>query len=170
MSQKIIREKTICFTGHRSEKLPKGETLENLRLRLAEEIEKAIQDGYNTFLFGGAYGWDLMAAEEVIKKKTVINLNKPRRIRLIGVIPFEEQAVRYSLADHERYYEIMPKCDDVITLNTHYNIQCYAKRNQYMVDRSNRVICYWNRQTVSGTAQTVRMAEKQKIEIINLYE
>ena len=170
MNQKIIREKTVCFTGHRSEKLPKGEALENLRTRLADEIEKAIQDGYNTFLFGGAYGWDLMAAEEVIKKKTVIDLQNPQRVRLIAVIPFEEQAVRYSLADHERYYEIMPKCDDVITLNTHYNSQCYAQRTQYMVDRSNRVICYWNRQAVSGTAQTVRMAEKQKLEIINLYE
>lgn len=170
MNQKIIREKTVCFTGHRSEKLPKGEALENLRTRLADEIEKAIQDGYNTFLFGGAYGWDLMAAEEVIKKKTVIDLQNPQRVRLIAVIPFEEQAVRYSLADHERYYEIMPKCDDVITLNTHYNSQCYAQRNQYMVDRSSRVICYWNKQAVSGTAQTVRMAEKQKLEIINLYE
>ena len=108
MNQKIIREKTVCFTGHRSEKLPKGEALGNLRTRLADEIEKAIQDGYNTFLFGGAYGWDLMAAEEVIKKKTVIDLQNPRRIRLIAVIPFEEQAVRYSLSDHERYYEIMP--------------------------------------------------------------
>ncbi|WP_312645151.1 SLOG family protein [Hydrogenoanaerobacterium sp.] len=170
MNQKTIKEKTVCFTGHRSEKLPKGEALESLQTRLADEIEKAIQDGYNTFLVGGAYGWGLMAAEEVIKKKTVIDLQKPQRIRLIAVIPFEEQAVRYSLADHERYYEIMPKCDDVITLNIHYNNQCYAQRNQYMVDRSNRVICCWNGQAVSGTAQTVRMAEKQNLEIINLYE
>ena len=49
-----------------------------------------------------------------------------------------------SLADHERYYEIMPQCNEVITLNTHYSSQCYAQRNQYMVDRSNRVICCWN--------------------------
>ena len=63
MNQKIIREKTVCFTGHRSEKFPKGEALENLRTRLADEIEKVIQDGYNTFLFGGAYGWDLKPNE-----------------------------------------------------------------------------------------------------------
>ncbi|MGI6402885.1 MAG: SLOG family protein [Oscillospiraceae bacterium] len=170
MNRQIAREKTVCFTGHRSEKLPKGEALENLRIRLAKEIEQAIQDNYYTFLFGGAYGWDLMAAEEVIKKKAVIDLQNPKQIKLIAVIPFEEQAVRFSVSDHERYYEIMPKCDDVITLNTHYNSQCYAQRNQYMVDRSNRVICYWNKQAVSGTAQTVRMAEKQHLEIINLYK
>lgn len=168
MSQEIIREKTVCFTGHRSEKLPKGDALERLQQRLSEEIEKAMQDGYDTFLFGGAYGFDLMAAEEVLKKKVLIDLKNPQQIRLIAVIPFEEQAVRFSVADHERYYEIMPKCDEVITLNTRYSKQSYAQRNQYMVDRSNRVICCWNRQAVSGTAQTVRMAEKQNLEIINL--
>lgn len=170
MNEKIIREKTVCFTGHRSEKLPGGDALERLRKRLALEIERALHDGYDTFLFGGAYGFDLMAAEEVLKKKVLIDLQNPRYIRLIAVIPFEEQAVRFSVSDHERYYEIMPKCDEVITLNTRYSSQCYAQRNQYMVDRSNRVICCWNGQAVSGTAQTVRMAEKQNLEIINLYE
>ena len=41
MDEKINREKTVCFTGHRSEKLPKGDALERLRLRLADEIDKA---------------------------------------------------------------------------------------------------------------------------------
>lgn len=170
MNRRLIREKTVCFTGHRSEKLPKGDALKHLRIKLSKEIEKAIQDGCNTFLFGGAYGWDLMAAEEVIKKRAVIDFNNPRYIRLIAIIPFEEQAVRYSLSDHELYYEIMSKCDDVITLNTHYNSHCYAQRNQYMVERSSRVICYWNGQARSGTAQTIHMAEKENLEIINLYE
>ena len=156
MNENIVREKTVCFTGHRTEKLPQGDGLVLLRKRLANEIERALQDGYDTFLFGGAYGFDLMAAEEVLKKKTLIELQNPRQIRLIAVIPFEEQAARFSVADHELYYEIMPKCDEVITLNTHYYNQCYAQRNQYMVDHSNRVICCWNRQSVSGTAQTVR--------------
>ena len=37
----MSREKTVCFTGHRSEKLPKGEALEKLRQRLENEIERA---------------------------------------------------------------------------------------------------------------------------------
>ena len=127
MNENIVREKTVCFTGHRTEKLPQGDGLVLLRKRLANEIERALQDGYDTFLFGGAYGFDLMAAEEVLKKKTLIELQNPRQIRLIAVIPFEEQAARFSVADHELYYEIMPKCDEVITLNTHYYNQCYLK-------------------------------------------
>jgi hypothetical protein len=49
VNRRLIREKTVCFTGHRSEKLPKGDALKHLRIKLSEEIEKAIQDGYNTF-------------------------------------------------------------------------------------------------------------------------
>ncbi len=59
-----------------------------------------------------------MVAEEVIQKKMLIDLQNPRYIRLIAVIPFEEHAVRYSLADHKRYYEIMTQCEDVITLRS----------------------------------------------------
>lgn len=166
----MAREQTVCFTGHRSERMPMGEALEKLTNKLSKTIETAIQDGYDTFLFGGAYGWDRLAAETIIKKKALISFQNPRYIRLIAVIPFEEQAVRYSIRDHERYYSIMAKCDEVITLSTRYHRTCYAQRNQYMVDRSSRVICYWNGVYVSGTAQTVRMAQRQNLDIINLYE
>lgn len=44
VNRRLIREKTVCFTGHRSEKLPKGDVLKHLRIKLSEEIEKAIQD------------------------------------------------------------------------------------------------------------------------------
>ena len=47
MNEKIIREKTVCFTGHRSEKLPRGEALELIRKRLSLEIERALKDGYD---------------------------------------------------------------------------------------------------------------------------
>lgn len=57
MNRRLIKEKTVCFTGHRSEKLPKGDALKHLRIKLSEEIEKAIQDGYNTFLFGEFHGF-----------------------------------------------------------------------------------------------------------------
>lgn len=136
MNEKIIRERTVCFTGHRSEKLPKGDALERLRQRLSEEIEKAIQDGYDTFLFGGAYGFDLMAAEEVLKKKVLIDLQNPRHIRLIAIIPFEEQAVRFSVADHERYYEIMPKCDEVIRYFFNMKNATPTKKAQTVSQRS----------------------------------
>lgn len=54
---------SLCFTGHRSEKLPKtAEQLETLKLKLWEEIDKAIENGIDTFYFGACYGFDLMCA------------------------------------------------------------------------------------------------------------
>lgn len=170
MNRGFIKEKTACFTGHQNEELPKGEALEQLRIQLSGEIEKAIQEGYDTFLFGGNCGWDLMAAREIIKKKTLIDFNNPRHIRLVAVIPYEEQAAKYSLVDHELYYNIMSKCDEVITLNTRYNSHCYAQRDQYMAEHSSRVICYWNRQVLDGMAPTVWAVVKENLEIVNLYE
>ena len=162
--------KTACFAGHQSERLPQGEALKQLRIKLSGEIEKAIKDGYNTFLFGGTRGWELMAAGKVVKRKTLIDFNNPCYIRLIAIIPYEEQAVRYSLADHELYYKIMSRCDEVITLNIRYNRQCYAQRDQYIVEHSNRVICYWDRQVFSKMVETFWAMGKEDIEIINLYE
>jgi hypothetical protein len=37
VNRRLIREKTVCFTGHRSEKLPKGDALKHLRIKLSEE-------------------------------------------------------------------------------------------------------------------------------------
>ncbi|MGE4485787.1 MAG: SLOG family protein [Oscillospiraceae bacterium] len=165
----IKSERTICFSGHRREKMPKGKALEVLEERLVGEIEKAIGDGYDTFLFGGCYGFDLTAAAMVLSRKRRIDFLNPRRIRLIAIIPFENQALHWRESDRALYYDIMPQCDDVITLSLRYHDKCYADRNQYMTERSSRLICYWDGELRSGTAQTIRMAQNQGMEIINLY-
>ncbi|MSA02852.1 hypothetical protein GKG47_13785 [Lactonifactor sp. BIOML-A3] len=57
------KEHSLCFTGHRSEKLPKkAKQLETLKLRLWEEINKAIENGIDTFYFGACYGLPYMAS------------------------------------------------------------------------------------------------------------
>lgn len=128
------KEQSLCFTGHRSEKLPKTEEgMEKLKLKLWEEIDKAIENGVDTFYFGACYGFDLLCADIVAKRKRVIKMSDPKIIKLIAVIPFEEQASRWKESDRELYYDLLPKCDEVITLNTHYKQGCYYERNRYMV-------------------------------------
>ncbi len=57
----------------------------------------------------------------------------------------------------------------MITLTVRYHKDCYKDRNQYMVGNSSKLISYWAVSFRSGTDQTVRMAERQNLEIINLY-
>ncbi len=155
------RTTTVCFTGHRQ--LPQGQELEQLNENLKNSIQTAIHDGYQTFLFGGCYGWDLLCANEVIALKK----DHPH-IAVHAIIPYEEQANDWTEEQRELYFNTMPLCDEVITLQTHFDLQCFAKRNQHMVDHSRQVIAYWNGNPRSGTAQTIHMAEKAGLEVIHI--
>lgn len=166
----IKKEKAVCFSGHRPEKLPKEkQELEQLRDQISEAVEKAIEDGYDTFIAGGARGFDLMCAEVVNFRKRIIKPTDPVLIRLISVIPYEEQAIRWKESERELYYEMMAKSDDVIMLNSHYHSQAFYKRNRYMVDNSSRLICYYNG-SGSGTGYTIKYAKGEQLDIINLYK
>lgn len=67
--------KTACFSGHREDALPLGETVvgyaatDLLKTLLAGCIEQAVQDGYRYFLDGLAEGVDLWAADDLIYRK-----------------------------------------------------------------------------------------------------
>lgn len=166
----INKEKTVCFTGHRSEKLPQtAEELEKLKLAIREEIDKAVTEGFDTFLMGACYGFDLMAAMQVHYRSRVIKPNDPPDIKLIAVVPFEGQANKWTEQDRELYFNTLPLCDEVIMLNKAYNSGCYHERNRWLCDHSSRMICYYNG-TGSGTGYTVAYAEKAGMPITNLYQ
>ncbi|WP_313346893.1 SLOG family protein [Sedimentibacter sp.] len=164
----IDRNKTLCFIGHRTEKLPKSKNEFNLMIQsLIYEINKAISEGYDTFMFGACYGFELICAEQVLIRKQIVRLTDPISINLVAVVPFEEQAAKWKEKDREKYFNALPKCDDVITLNKHYQSESYHERNRYMVDNSSRLICYYDGSS-GGTRYTVEYAERQSIQIINL--
>ena len=168
MNKESKRNKTLCFSGHRPEKLPKGKEKFNFILqRLYNEIDKAIFEGYDTFIFGACYGFDLICAEQVLLRKKIIQYKNPVYIKLIAVVPFEEQAAKWKEQDRDKYFNILSKCDGVIILNKHYRIGCYHERNRYMVDNSSKFICYYNG-SGGGTGYTVEYAKKRAIQIVNL--
>lgn len=165
----LNKEKAVCFCGHRSEKLPKfTNELDQLRVKLYEEIDKAVNDGFDTFMFGACYGFDLMCAEMVLLRKMAVKQSDPKRIRLIAVLPFEDQASKWNEHDRELYYNILSKCDEVLTLSTKFNKNCYYKRNYYMVDNSGRIICYYDG-SKSGTGNTMKYAMGKGCKIFNIY-
>lgn len=85
------KENSLCFSGLRSEKLPKSkEEYENLKLRLCIAIDKAIKSGIDIFYFGACYGFDLLCAVIVLLKRRENIIIDSKQIRLIAVVPFEE--------------------------------------------------------------------------------
>lgn len=166
---KINTPTTLCFTGHRTGKLPKTtEALEALNQALYQAIDKAVGQGVDPFLIGACYGFDLMAAMCVGERSRVIKPTDPDKIKLIAVVPFEGQANRWKAQDRALYFKLLPLCDEVITLNTRYKNGCYYDRNRWLVDNSSQMICYYDG-SKSGTGYTVAYARRAKLPILNLY-
>ena len=67
MEKDIIREYTACFTGHRPEKMGRSE--QEVKALLNRDIDRAVGDGFDTFITGMARGVDLWAAELIVERK-----------------------------------------------------------------------------------------------------
>lgn len=150
--------KTCAFTGHRPQHLPFGmnendERCVKLKEELKEQIINLIEaENVTHFITGMALGVDLYAAEIVLDLK-------PRypSITLESAIPCETQAVKWSMAQRERYYDIAAQCDKETMLQSHYSPDCMDKRNRYMVDHADFIIAVWDGRP-SGTGKTVTYA------------
>lgn len=149
----------VCFSGHRQEKLPSLPLQRILQSMLLTEIRSAIQDGAVRFYSGLATGIDLIAAETVLAERQM----QPH-IRLIGVKPFPDQNESLSGALYARCQAVEAAADEIVCVSPHYHRGCYRLRNQYMIDRSERLIAVVS-DMQSGTGQTIRMAQKRGISL-----
>lgn len=148
--------KTIAFSGYRTEKLP--ENVDPIRIQLKKEVNKCIEDGYDTFLCGMAEGFDLMSAE------IVLDLKKSYSIKLICVIPFDD-----GREHGEKYSNIVNNADEKVVLSNQFSYDTYYKRNEYMVDNCDKLICYYDGR-YGGTEYTVDYANKKGIPVVNLWD
>lgn len=148
--------KTIAFSGYRTEKLP--ENVDPIRIQLKKEVNKCIEDGYDTFLCGMAEGFDLMSAE------IVLDLKKSYSIKLICVIPFDD-----GREHGEKYSNIANNADEKVVLSNQFSYDTYYKRNEYMVDNCDKLICYYDGR-YGGTEYTVDYANKKGIPVVNLWD
>lgn len=104
--------KTYVFTGHRPQHLPFGMNEDDARcVRLKEILKEEIinlieAENVTHFITGMALGVDLYAAEIVLDLKA-----RYPSITLESAIPCETQAVKWSIAQRERYYNIAAQCD-----------------------------------------------------------
>jgi len=160
------KQKTCCFSGHRPAKLSFGYDEEHpdcfrLKVRLLSLIDEMRKRGVTTYFSGMAQGIDIFAAEAV----TDIRRTYPGdNIRLIAVIPYEGQADRWSEKYRERYFNILAKTDEVITLQKRYTENCMLERDRYMIDASAYLIAIYNG-SKGGTKYTIDYAIKKGLDV-----
>ena len=150
------RKHRCCFTGHRPEKLNAPEC--DVKRWLEEQIDQAIADGFVTFISGCAMGVDIWAGQIVMEKK-----KQNPALHLIAATPWPGFSRRWSDDWQQQYSDLLQGADLVVPVCNHYHRGVFQQRNEWMVDRSNRVIAYYNG-SPGGTRNTIEYAGRKGVE------
>ena len=185
--KELIKIITICFTGHRPDKLggydwntdKNQRIIKALRTRIIELINSTEPNiNHFKFIHGGALGIDQMSFEICKElKESTLKFN-PCRIELELAIPFYKQASKwFNKKDVDRFNSQKLRADVVTLVDTvegyrfdivpvgDYHPAKMDLRNRYMVDNSAIVIAVWNG-SKGGTKNCVNYAKKLGKEII----
>lgn len=155
MNEEILNFRTIAVTGHRIiEKNFDKKSLEKLFLALTEK-------NFDTFLIGMALGFDTLCFQ------ILENIRKEKDIKIIACVPCKSQSYKFSLSQKVEYDRMISVADKVIMVSVDYDEKCMQRRNEFMVNNSSGLVAYLRRDK-SGTASTVRYAEKKGIPIIRV--
>ena len=161
--------KVAAFTGHRKKRMLRGDADNRV---LAGQIREGVADmvmylygqGFREFYSGFAEGFDMTAAEAVLKLR-----EHYEDIVLVAAIPFRSQPAWFDPQDQLLYRELLGQADRVVMLSENYYRGCYLRRDEYMVSRASLVIAYWDNVREGGTYHTVRKAVERGRTVINLY-
>ena len=150
-----LRLHRCCFTGHRPEKLNRSE--DEIKKDLEVAILQAVDDGFVTFITGMARGVDIWAGEIILQ----LRKNNPN-LHLIAASPYEGFERRWSADWQRRYKFILDQADYVRFVCNGYSKACFQIRNEWMVNRSARVIAVYNGEP-GGTQNTIEYAHQSNI-------
>jgi len=153
--------KSACFTGHRNLDCD----LEDLKSRLYNALERAIVNaGITDFYNGGAIGWDILTAQTVLQL-----CEKYHQVKLHMILPCspENQSYKWTPEQKKEYFSILEQADSIEQISERYFDGCMKQRNARLIELSDCCFCYWNGNMKSGTVQTIRMAQRKRIMIVN---
>lgn len=150
--------KECCFTGHRE--FYDDENL--IRAALDKLIYSLIERGYDTFRTGGAVGFDMLAAQEVL----FIKREFPH-IKLHIYAPCLTQNKYYTKEQNKLYLEQINAADKIFCVSEKYYSGCMQKRNRALVDGADFCVAYL-RHHGGGTDFTVRYAEQNGVYVERL--
>ncbi|MBE6738294.1 MAG: DUF1273 domain-containing protein [Ruminococcaceae bacterium] len=155
MTENEKRNKRVCFTGHRTEKLNVSEL--EAKEKLTKVILDSIKDGYYVFISGMARGIDIWAAEIILDLQS-----KGYDIKLICAVPYKGFEQYWSSDWKTRYQKIISSCYLARYISPNYSNRCFQIRNEWMVNHSSKVIAFYNGEK-GGTRNTILYAQKENV-------
>lgn len=162
----------VSFTGHRPDKISgwgeaSGAIEVAIRRSTSEEIVRLVkEEGATTFMSGMAPGFDLWAADEVLRLRAEGKINGD--IRLLLAVPYPHFERSFSAEYRPLYQSIMAEADEIIYVSQGYHRGCYTRRNDFLAQNADLVLAYYEG-SEGGTRYTCRKAEKGGKRVINIY-
>ena len=161
-------EQSCCFTGHRDSKLPWGRDEGDprcvaLKRQIADVAESLYDSGVRRYICGMALGCDMYFAEAVLELA-----ERRGGVLLEAAIPCLGQDERWGEAQRARYARLLARCGRRTVLSHRYTPGCMEARNLYMVEQSHWLVAAYNGSR-GGTFNTIRLALRHGLEIIELY-
>ncbi len=153
----LTKRNVCCFTGHRPERLDMPE--DKVIGWLDEQIDKAIDDGTNTFISGMQRGVDIWAAEAVLKKK-----KEGKEIKLIAACAFKGMEDRWDKDWQDRYNAILAEADEIHYIGSHPGRAAFFARDEWMVDNSGKLIGVFTG-APGGTQKTISYANRKRLDV-----
>lgn len=151
------RERCCCITGHRPEKWALRDAPTP---GVAYAISQAMNEGFTTFITGGAKGVDLVAAEEVLELRERLN----GLLKLVVALPYPTFGGRLDPFWKQSFERAIQEADLVVTLAPECSRSVYQARNRWMVDHSSLVLALYNG-APGGTRNTLRYARRQGVAV-----
>lgn len=146
----------IAVTGHRPNKLF-GYSLNDNRYVAIKNFIKGylIAKGCTDAYTGMALGIDQLFAIAALQLKAA-----GYDIKLHCAIPCQGHSSKWNEASRELYDKILAKADEVVMVSDEpYQPWLMQKRNEYMVDRANEILAFWDG-SAGGTKNCVDYANK----------
>ena len=160
----------ICGTGHRPPKLGGYTTdvferlVELAEQYITEQCKAAIidhDDHQFSIISGMALGWDMALAQACITTYC----------KWTAAIPFEGQQLEWPKASQSTWQFLVEQADKVeIISDGGYAAWKMHRRNEWMVNHSDKVVALYNGDPLGGTAACLHYAESQGKTVDNLWD
>ncbi len=155
--------KSCCFTGHLLNE--NGGEIRNL---VQNELQRLVLLGVTDFFCGGRRGWDLLCADVISEIKSE---HQGITLRFVLPCPPLEQAAEWSDNERDEFLKLIKFADSVDIISDTLCKGSVKLRNRVLVEKSDVCLCWFNIHRYTGnTLQTVNLAKKQGLKIVNLYK
>lgn len=150
----IIAEPPMCFPWGFDEE---DERCAKLKLLILNRLSYIQTNGVNHFFVPIDAGIGLYASELVVP---LMETNK--RLQLYSLIPYEEQAAKWSAELRNRYYTVQEQCTEPVFISRERTPTCELDAMLEAIDRANHVLAVCARDQPQDRTFAVALRYAQK--------